>query len=113
MPGFNPLRGLGPRRTTHKDNPQFYDLFQSAPRLGAAENVAVTYNDLTNMSFNPLRGLGPRRTDVLKAVVAGLVVSIRSAAWGRGEHRFGYGFPDPADGFNPLRGLGPRRTALL
>ena len=36
--GFNPLRGLGPRRTYGLETPNVMAEFQSAPRLGAAEN---------------------------------------------------------------------------
>ena len=87
-------------------------MFQSAPRLGAAENDVTSIAGMT------------------------IIVSIRSAAWGRGEPvtiilsrpelkfqsapRLGAAENIPGDctpggiiGFNPLRGLGPRRTALL
>ena len=39
--GFNPLRGLGPRRTTVKLGRIRKEKFQSAPRLGAAENHII------------------------------------------------------------------------
>ena len=59
---FNPLRGFGPRRTTQAAAPGSVFMFQSAPRLWAAENKA-------------LRKVNSKE----------LFVSIRSAALGRGE----------------------------
>ena len=38
LASFNPLRGLGPRRTSENKMVPKAGLFQSAPRLGAAEN---------------------------------------------------------------------------
>ena len=62
-------------------------MFQSAPRLGAAENRLAEGRGPSATSFNPLRGLGPRRTSVFGKSGLRRSVSIRSAAWGRGERR--------------------------
>ncbi len=62
LDGFNPLRGLWPRRTK---------TLSSVP--------------VPTSSFNPLRGLWPRRTRQDNKELENRYVSIRSAACGRGE----------------------------
>ena len=86
-PRFNPLRGLWPRRTLSPETKnRLYLLFQSAPRLVAAENKPPPLCANHVSCFNPLRGLWPRRTSF-----------------------FCSAHPS-ASSFNPLRGLWPRRT---
>ena len=132
---FNPLRGLGPRRTSRALAFAGRALFQSAPRLGAAENHAAVPVPASSHGFqsaprlgaaeNKSGGMPDRRRGVsirsaawgrgerTRRILGSMrqPVSIRSAAWGRGERsRSRYG-SCPADCFNPLRGLGPRRTS--
>ena len=84
-------------------------LFQSAPRLGAAENFAGF--GVRRAGFVSIRsaawGRGEPRSR--SGTREQPWVSIRSAAWGRGEQVWRNAGSAPRR-FNPLRGLGPRRT---
>ncbi len=64
------------------------------------------------IGFNPLRGLGPRRTQTVELRALESYVSIRSAAWGRGEHRPEI-FPARVCVFQSAPRLGAAENALL
>ncbi len=133
---FNPLRGLGPRRTiavchqihaidvsirsaawgrgerqTLRRLP-FGTMFQSAPRLGAAENETASKISLASFLFQSAPRLGAAENTLHSHAGTDSLLFQSAPRLGAAENFAAHLISRFVPGFNPLRGLGPRRTSL-